>query len=172
MHEYAAPGDRILAPHRLGVMPNITVARHLHDLRTATGLLADFNQEFGDPVLDPDWFAAHLHRLVQDGTAGVLMIGEPETGVAVLRFRTSTWADAPETYLAEFYVAPAQRGQGLGTALLQAVLDHARERGCTYIDLNTTQADEAACHLYEKFGFDCHEGRGEGPLAIYYELDL
>ena len=27
-------------------------------------------------------------------------------------------------------------------------------------------------NVYEAFGFDCHEGHGEGPLAIYYEKDL
>ncbi len=31
---------------------------------------------------------------------------------------------------------------------------------------------EAARHLYEKHGFDCHEGRGSGPLALSYEFAL
>lgn len=132
----------------------------------------DFNTEYDDPAPDVDWLAGHLSGLVSGGDTGVLLCGDPAVGVAVLRFRTATWEAAQEAYLAELYVAPAHRGRGIGRQFLTDVLEHARARGATYIDLNTSEDDEAARHLYEDFGFDCHEGRGEGPLAIYYELDL
>lgn len=67
------------------------------------------------------------------------------------------------------YIAPESRHQGLGRVFLTDVLDHCRSRGATYVDLNTSEDDEAARHLYESLGFDCHEGRGSGPMAIYYE---
>ncbi|MEO7269201.1 MAG: GNAT family N-acetyltransferase [Knoellia sp.] len=142
------------------------------EFRCAADLLVDFNTEYDDPSPEPAWLAGHLSDLVRNGDTSVLLTGAPPIGLAILRFRTATWAAEKEAYLAEFYVAPAHRGHGIGRQFLTEVLDHARERGAIYVDLNTSEDDEAARHLYESFGFDCHEGRGEGPLAIYYERDL
>lgn len=142
------------------------------EFRCAAELLNDFNTEYDDPVTDPQWQAQHLATLAAGGDTSVLLAGRPPVGLAILRFRTATWAAETEAYLAELYVAPAHRGQGLGRAFLADVLDHARQRGATFIDLNTSEDDEAARHLYESFGFDCHEGRGAGPLAVYYERVL
>lgn len=135
-------------------------------------LFADFNREYDGPVPETGWMAEHLAGLVAAGDTSVLIAGDPAVGLAILRFRTATWAAETEAYLAELYVAPAHRGRGIGRAFLTDVLEHARRRGATFIDLNTSEDDEAARHLYESFGFDCHEGRGEGPLAVYYERAL
>jgi ribosomal protein S18 acetylase RimI-like enzyme len=154
----------------------ITVTTAPHELLVAARLLADFNREYGDPAPDPEWLADHLGTLVAGGDTVVLTVAEPLggviVGVAVLRLRTMVWAAGTEAYLAELYVAPAFRGRGIGTAFLDANIEHARERGAVYIDLNTSEDDLAARHVYEKRGFDCHEGRGSGPLAVYYELEL
>lgn len=110
-----------------------------------------------------------------NGDTSVLLVeddGGSARGVAVLRFRISTWSADTEAYLAEFYVQPGSRGRGIGTAFLDDVIEHARRRGATYLDLNTSEDDEAARHVYEKRGFDCHEGRGSGPRALYHELEL
>lgn len=138
----------------------------------AARLLVDFNAEYGDPAPDAEWLAAHLESLAAGGDTSVMLVGDPPLGVAVLRFRISTWAAETEAYLAELSVAPAHRGRGIGSAFLDTVIDHARARGVTYLDLNTSEDDEAARHVYEKRGFDCHEGRGAGPRALYYELEL
>ncbi|GGB66256.1 GNAT family N-acetyltransferase [Knoellia flava] len=142
------------------------------EFHCAAELFADFQHEYEEPVPDVDTMAAHLARLVDGGDTSVLLAGDPAVGLAIVRFRTATWADTTEAYLAELYVAPESRGQGLGRLFLTDVLDHCRARGATYADLNTSEDDEAARHLYESLGFDCHEGRGEGPLAVYYEKDL
>lgn len=148
------------------------VARTADEFRCAAALFADFNREYDGPVPDDVWMSGHLTRLVEGGDTSVLLAGEPPVGLAILRFRTATWADETEAYLAELYVAPSRRNQGLGRRFIADILDHCRERGATFIDLNTSEDDEAARHLYESFGFDCHEGRGEGPLAVYYEKVL
>lgn len=148
------------------------LARTPDEFRSAAELFADFQREYDDPAPVVDEMAAHLTRLVDGGDTSVLLAGDPAVGLAVVRFRTATWADLVEAYLAELYVAPAHRNRGLGRAFLTDVLDHCRARGAGYVDLNTSEDDEAARHLYEDLGFDCHEGRGEGPLAIYYEKDL
>ncbi|MFY2790198.1 GNAT family N-acetyltransferase [Rhodococcus sp. MALMAid1271] len=138
----------------------------------AATLLVDFNREYNYPAPEPDWLATHLDTLVKSGDTSVLIFGTPATGVAVLRFRIGTLTADTEAYLAEFYIEPGSRGKGHGTIFLDEIIEHARSRGATYMDLNTSEDDEAARHVYEKRGFDCHEGHGEGPKAIYYELEL
>jgi GNAT superfamily N-acetyltransferase len=70
------------------------------------------------------------------------------------------------------YVIPERRGRGLGRALLEAALDHARKRGAARIDLNTSVSDVAARALYESAGFTNGEGGSEGPTMLYYERDV
>jgi ribosomal protein S18 acetylase RimI-like enzyme len=90
----------------------------------------------------------------------------------VLRFRAAIWEDALESYLAELYLAPASRGKGLGRALLEGALAHARSRGATHIELGTAETDVAARALYESLGFSNREGKADGPLNYYYEREL
>ena len=66
----------------------------------------------------------------------------------------------------------SRRGHGLGRALVEAAMDHARQRGATRIDLNTSVDDVAARALYESAGFTNREGGPEGPRMLYYERDL
>ena len=45
------------------------------------------------------------------------------------------------------------RGQGVGAALVQVCIDHARRDAKTALTLYTTDRMDAARHLYERFGF-------------------
>jgi len=45
----------------------------------------------------------------------------------VLRFRPGIWTNALECYLAELYVRPQRRGQGLGRALMEAAITRAAQ---------------------------------------------
>jgi ribosomal protein S18 acetylase RimI-like enzyme len=70
------------------------------------------------------------------------------------------------------YVVPDERGHGIGRALLEAAMEHARERGAARIDLGTSETDVAARALYESAGFTNREGAPDGPIMLYYERDL
>ncbi|MGV8874147.1 MAG: GNAT family N-acetyltransferase [Rhodococcus sp. (in: high G+C Gram-positive bacteria)] len=156
-------------------MTQRTGTRNVQDsdgIAEAATLLVDFNREYGYPAPEPEWLANHLTGLIGSGDTSVLTFGTPAIGVAVLRFRTGTFSPDLESYLAEFYIQPHSRGKGYGTTFLDEVVAHARVRGATYMDLSTSEDDGAARRVYEKRGFDCHEGRGEGPTALYYELEL
>ena len=131
-------------------------------------LLHDFNVEFDEPSPPPATLAERIRELITHDTVVLLTDPEP-AGIAVLRFRQAIWTEGPECYLAELYVRPDERGKGLGHKLLTAVIDAARERQAGWIELNTATDDEAARHLYEKFGFSNTEG---GSSNLYYELDL
>jgi ribosomal protein S18 acetylase RimI-like enzyme len=131
-------------------------------------LLHDFNTEFDEPTPPPEALAGRLAELIADDTV-VLLVGD--VGLVVLRFRRAIWTDGLDCYLAELYVRPQHRGGGLGRALLEAALEHARDRGADRIELGTTEDDVAARHLYETCGFIRTEGPG-GPLMFVYEREL
>jgi ribosomal protein S18 acetylase RimI-like enzyme len=90
----------------------------------------------------------------------------------VLRFRASVYTGVLDAYLEELYIVPERRGRGLGRALLEAAMDHARDRGAAHIELNTGETDVAARALYESVGFTNREGGPNGPPMLYYERDL
>jgi ribosomal protein S18 acetylase RimI-like enzyme len=133
-------------------------------------LLHDFNTEYDDVTPGPEKLAARLRELLAGEETAALLAGED--GFAVLRFRPSLYSDALECYLAELYVVPAKRGQGLGRELMDAALELARRRGADYMDLVTSEDDVAARALYERSGFSNREGRPDGPIMYCYERDL
>ena len=142
------------------------------DAEAVGRLLDDFNTEFDEPTPGPDALAARVRKLLAGGATTILVAGAGPDGLAVLRFREAIWADALECYLAELYVVPEWRGQGLGRALMEAAMDTARAEGATHMDLGTGEDDTAARALYESLGFSNREGRPEGPLNFFYEREL
>jgi len=135
-------------------------------------LLHDFNTEYDDPTPGPDRLAERIRQLLDGGDTAVLLAGAGPDGLAVLRFRPALWSEALESYLAELYVVPAARGRGLGRALMNAAIDFARDEGADYMDLGTAETDVAARALYESLGFSNREGKPDGPINYYYELEL
>src|SRR5262245_20239052 len=123
------------------------------DAEAVGRLLHDFSTEFDEPTPGPDAMAERVRLLLSAGHTPILIAGEGPDGLAVLRFREAIWDAALECYLAELYVVPDRRGQGLGRALMEAALDAARAEGATHMDLGTSEDDVAARGLYESLGF-------------------
>lgn len=142
------------------------------DAATFGRLLHAFNVEFNEETPDPDVIAERAAPLIDSGEVLVLFVGEGPDGFAQLRFRPSLYSDARDTCLEEFYVVPQRRGHGLGRALLDAAMDHARARGADHMELNTSETDTAAIGLYENSGFTNWERGPGGPRMLYYERDL
>jgi ribosomal protein S18 acetylase RimI-like enzyme len=135
-------------------------------------LLHDFNSEFDEATPGPVQLAERVRQLLADGEITVLLAGTGPDGLAVLRFRPGIWTQALECYLAELYVVPDRRGQGLGRALMESAIELAREKGADYMDLGTAEDDVAARSLYESLGFSNRGGRPDGPLNYFYEREL
>jgi ribosomal protein S18 acetylase RimI-like enzyme len=143
----------------------------LDDADAIGRLLYAFNQEFDEPAPEPPALAARMRQLLDGGDTLVLLAGDAPDGLAVLRFRAAIWSDGQECYLAELYVAPARRGQGLGRALMEAALREARDRGADTMDIGVDEPDLAARRLYESLGFTNRSGP-DGPLMYVYEREL
>ena len=154
-------------------MSGHTVRRaELADADAVGRLLHDFNTEYDDITPGPDALAERVRELIASGETIVLLAGSGPEGLAVLRFRPALWTSGLECYLAELYVVPDRRGQGLGRALMETALAVAREQGADSMDLGTGDEDVAARALYESLGFSNREGKPDGPVNYFYEREL
>jgi GNAT superfamily N-acetyltransferase len=62
----------------------------------------------------------------------------------------TNWALGNSCYLQDLYVSKAGRGLGTGRALIEAVADAARTRGCARVYWQTHETNETAMLLYDK----------------------
>jgi ribosomal protein S18 acetylase RimI-like enzyme len=157
----------------LSTVPEHAVRRaEAADAETIGRLLHEFNSEFDDPTPGPRALADRVRKLLAAGDTAILLGGSAPDGLAVLRFRLGIWTQGLECYLAELYVVPGRRGQGLGRALMEAAMELARREGADYMDLGTSEDDVAARALYESLGFSNREGKPDGPINYFYEREL
>lgn len=157
----------------MSASPDLAVRRgELADAEAIGRLLHDFNSEFDDVTPGSRKLAERVRELLAEGQITVLVGGTGPDGLAVLRFRPGIWTQALECYLAELYVVPDRRGQGLGRALMEASIELARRMGADRMDLGTSEDDVAARALYESLGFTNREGRPDGPINYFYERVL
>ena len=157
----------------MGASPELAVRRaEVADAEAIGQLLHDFNTEFDDPTPGPRALCERVRELLAAGEITVLLGGSGPDGLAVLRFRPAIWTAALECYLAELYVVPDRRGQGLGRTLMEAAIELARREGADYMDVGTSEDDVAARALYESLGFSNREGKPDGPILYFYEREL
>lgn len=83
------------------------------------------------------------------------------------------WVILDEYHIMSIATHPAQRGRGLGRALLEQVRLHAMARGGGYVHLEVRVSNATAIHLYESMGFrplgvrrDYYLDNGEDALMM------
>jgi ribosomal protein S18 acetylase RimI-like enzyme len=153
-------------------MTHVVRLAGLEDAAAVGRLLYEFNREFNEPTPAPSALAERIRHLLEGGDTLALLAGDEPAGLAVLRFRAAIWSAGLECYLAELYVAPANRGQGLGRALMEAALHQARDRGADTMDIGVDEPDHAARRLYESLGFTNRAAGEDGPVMYVYEREL
>jgi GNAT superfamily N-acetyltransferase len=142
------------------------------DARDTGLLLHEFNSEFDVPTPGPERLAERVRSLLQERQTTVLLAGAGPDAVAVLRFRPAIWSQGLECSVAELYVRPALRGRGMGRALMQAAIAHARAMGADRMEVGTGEQDVVARALYESLGFSNRDGKDDGPVNYFYEREL
>lgn len=127
--------------------------------------LCDFNTEFDTPV--PDNLEQRFARLLARDDVIVLLAGE--IGFAYLTLRPSAYYDGPVAMLEELYVAPGQRNEGIGTALIRAAMREVLARDAGEVQINVDEVDTDAQRFYERHGFTNIEA---GSRMLLYIREL
>jgi len=102
--------------------------------------------DFADLLANPD----AIVLMARDGaeTVGVLMAYAAVAG--------STRKPIRYAVLRSMYVSHSHRRTGVARALVEELLDWARQQGCVEAQVNHYVANEPAGNLYELFGFEPH----------------
>lgn len=126
------------------------------DLAEPLSLLEEFLRDC-EPVPSP--FVERIARAVERGDLEVLAAwtepGIRPVGVAVLTFRPSLSLGALFASIEDLYVRPRARRRGAGRALLEAVEERCKERGVSYVEVQTDDEAEA---FYTALGYAPESG--------------
>jgi ribosomal protein S18 acetylase RimI-like enzyme len=129
-------------------------------------LLTEFRDHEGRDWPPEEAIRAGVERLIERDDTEYLLGGDPPMGVAQLRYRYGVWWDAEDCALEDLFVRADARGTGLGRALVDAVIERARARGCRRIELDTGEENGPALALYRSLGFRSG-GDEPGRLGVF-----
>jgi ribosomal-protein-alanine N-acetyltransferase len=125
---------------------NWTIERTLAD-RDLDEIVAIENASFSNP-----WTREMYVRELQNPDVSFLYVLRlPETGIVAF---CSFWMVLDEVHINNLAVRHDHRGQGLGTALLEHVLQAAAGRGAGRATLEVRRSNAPARRLYERLGFE------------------
>jgi ribosomal protein S18 acetylase RimI-like enzyme len=141
------------------------------DAADVARLIAAFRDWQGRAEPSDASIEASVRRLLADANTEYLLAGDPPAGVLQLRFRHSVWTGTDDAHLEDLFVEQSTRGSGLGRELVEAALNHARQRGCARIELDANEANEPALELYRSVGFSSwSEAAGGNDLFMRLRL--
>ncbi|MGQ0660095.1 GNAT family N-acetyltransferase [Sphingosinicella sp.] len=128
--------------------------------RLARGYKDFYEDPVPDAVYDEVW-----SRLMADGPVhGVGCRSEGAlVGIAHFLFHAHSWK-SEVCYLQDLFTLPDARGRGVARALIDAVADEARKRGCAAYYWLTKADNEPARALYDKIA------RNKGFIRYDYPL--
>lgn len=116
------------------------------------------------PYLRETWQEAwtDLSETVRDGVA---LLAEQNGQAVGFIFCVLGDRGRKTAHVTDIYVRPEARGQGIGRALLGAVIEPAREAGLDHVSLEVMLRNTEARHLYERLGFVPHDMFMVAPLG-------
>ena len=115
-------------------------------------------------ALDPHYFV-HVEGAPLRDDEALVTLDERPPGIPLERKRVflvddvalldmlEGYPDEHTWFLGLIFLAPNVRGRGFGTHLLEALRDHARERGARALRLAVAKQHPDARRLYERLGF-------------------
>lgn len=123
--------------------------------------LFDAYRGFYEQASDIDGARVFLNDRLSRSESVVLFAtieGDQPVGFAQLYPTYSSVSMIQSWLLNDLFVAPAARGQGVGRALMQAVLDYAGQTDRQRVELDTAEDNVVAQGLYESMGFTRRDG--------------
>ena len=142
------------------------------DAETVAQMLHDFNVEFDTPTPGTEFLVSRCRELIDAEETTIVLGGDPPLGLGVLFFRPSLWSQGFEVYLAELYVAPDHRDEGIGGAIMATAMELSRKRGATDMQIGVDEGDVDTRRFYERLGFRHHDPDDPSARMFFYEREL
>ena len=114
--------------------------------------LAEFEKLTHLVEVTPQRLHTHLFGDRPVAEAVVAEVSGQVVGFALFFTNFSTFLGRPGLYLEDLYVQPAQRGAGIGQALLRHLAALANQRGCGRFEWSVLDWNVDAIRFYEKMG--------------------
>ncbi|MEK6249743.1 MAG: GNAT family N-acetyltransferase, partial [Planctomycetales bacterium] len=123
--------------------------------------------ETGQPLRED--VRTRLVRGLQENPTLVLLAQQDEAyvGIAVCLRGYTTFSARPALNIHDLAVTSTCRGQGVGSALLEAVEERARQSDCARLTLEVRAANQDARRLYERFGFTGSQYETEDGATLF-----
>jgi GNAT superfamily N-acetyltransferase len=142
------------------------------DAEIIARMLHDFNVEFGTPTPGVSFLIERCRELIDAEETTIVLGGDPPVGLGVLFFRPSLYNNGFEVYLAELYVVPDRRDEGIGGAIMATAMNLSRERGATEMQIGVDEPDVDTRRFYERLGFRNHDPDDSSARMFFYEREL
>jgi ribosomal protein S18 acetylase RimI-like enzyme len=138
------------------------------DIAALVDLMEAFYAE-SSYALDRTWAAQSFETLLAQPALGAIWVAGNEQllGYAVLTVRYSMESGALSAAIDDLFVLASHRKQGIGRALLQALLDDCTQRGCKSISVEVGASNDAATALYNAFGLKPYN---DDRITLHCEL--
>jgi GNAT superfamily N-acetyltransferase len=133
---------------------------------TLLPMIADYQRFYEVEEIDEERNRAFFARFLDPSDDGILIAawdGDRLLGYACLYWHLSSLAAAETVLMNDLYVDAADRGRGVGRALIEAAAEIARARGAHSLEWATAPDNHTAQRLYDSTGAE----RGEW---VEYEL--
>lgn len=123
------------------------------DYLTWHRLWCAYTKYFGTDLSDA--ITAHTWQRILDPESRVscriAKLDGQVAGFAVLVLHDGTWTNVPICYLEDLYVDELQRSRGVGRALLDDVIELAKDQNWSRLYWHTKSANAAARQLYDSY---------------------
>jgi GNAT superfamily N-acetyltransferase len=107
-----------------------------------------YKAEIAQSVTDTTW--ARLLDPAQPMFCAVAEVEEQLVGLVHFIYHRSCWTGGDYCYLQDLFTAEAQRGKGMGRALIEHVYAHAEAAGAARVYWLTHETNHAAMQLYDQ----------------------
>ena len=119
-------------------------------------VLVLLEQLWPDKTLDAEALSGVYSRGLASGLQHYLCAveGEKIVGFCSLSIKNNLWQAGYLAHIDELVVGKEKRGRGIGSALLNAIIQIAAEAGCSSVELDSAFHRSEAHRFYQKHGFE------------------
>jgi ribosomal protein S18 acetylase RimI-like enzyme len=129
----------------------VTIREAIHTDVAEVVRLIQTSVDSGSPVSEK-----YVREYMNHPNSKILLAEKNQKVVGLLSYSTrpDLWHATICCFIKEITVEEAERGQGIGTKLINSVMDKMKQSGCAELVLTVNKENTAAQRLYKRLGID------------------